>query len=107
IINRSSYQVNQCYFGAWVDPDLGNGGNDFVGCDAGRSMGYCYNGSPTDPDGSGQFAGEKGYQGDPPAVGMDFFQGPKADSGDKHCYVQSNGLLGMARFVYYNNDFTV
>jgi hypothetical protein len=106
IINRSSYQMNQTYFGAWVDPDLGNGGNDYVGCDVSRGFGFCYNGTSTDPDGSGQFAGEIGYHSYLPAVGVDFFQGPKADPKDTNCYVHG-GLIGMARFVYYNNDFTV
>jgi hypothetical protein len=110
IINKSSYQVNNTYFGAWVDPDLGNGGDDFVGCDVGRSMGYCYNGECDDPDGSGQFAGEIGYHTDPPAIGAVFFQGPAADPGNHSCYtkiVDSVNTIGMARFVYYNNDFTV
>ncbi|HTB06198.1 MAG TPA: hypothetical protein VK806_04530, partial [Bacteroidia bacterium] len=108
IINRSSYQVNQTYFGAWNDFDLGNGGDDYTGCDVSRSMGYGYNGEPTDPDGAGQFAGEIGYHGDPPAIGEAFFQGPEADIADtsNHCAVH-DGLLGMVRFVYYNNDFTV
>ncbi len=110
IINKSTYQVNQTYFGAWVDPDLGNGGDDYVGCDVGRSMGYCYNGEATDPDGSGQFAGEIGYHTDPPAIGAVFFQGPIADKGDNSCYIRvvdSVNTIGMAKFVYYNNDFTV
>jgi len=110
IINKSSYQVNNCYFGAWVDPDLGNGGDDYVGCDVGRSMGYCYNGECDDPDGSGQFAGELGYGNDPPAIGAVFFQGPKADSLDHSCYIKNvdgENVIGMAKFVYYNNDFTV
>lgn len=106
VINRSSYQINKTYFGSWVDPDLGNGADDFVGCDVGRGMGYCFNGEPTDPDGSGAFAGETGYHNYPPAIGVDFFQGPKADKNDTSCYVQ-NGLIGMAHFVYYNNDFSV
>ncbi len=110
IINKSTYQVNNTYFGAWVDPDLGNGGDDFVGCDVGRSMGYCYNGECDDPDGAGNFAGEIGYHSDPPAIGAVFFQGPKEDSLAHHCYdkvVDGVTEIGMAKFVYYNNDFTV
>lgn len=106
IINRSSYQINKTYFGAWDDPDLGNGADDFVGCDVGRGLGYCYNGNNYDADGGGPFADEKGYHGYPPAIGVDFFQGPRADAHDTDCYVQ-NGLIGMARFVYYKNDFSV
>lgn len=110
VINKSTYQVNNTYFGAWNDFDLGNGGDDYTGCDVGRSMGYGYNGEATDPDGSGNFAGEIGYHADPPAIGEVFFQGPIADPGSKECYIRtidSEQCIGMARFVYYNNDFTV
>jgi hypothetical protein len=110
VINKSTYQVNNTYFGAWNDFDLGNGGDDYTGCDVGRSMGYGYNGEATDPDGSGNFAGEIGYHNDPPAIGEVFFQGPIADKGAKECYIRtidSEQCIGMARFVYYNNDFTV
>ncbi|MGP8214478.1 MAG: T9SS type A sorting domain-containing protein [Bacteroidia bacterium] len=111
IINKSTYQVNNCYMSPWNDVDLGNGDEDYVGCDVGRNMGYQYKGDqPYDADGSGNFAGEIGYHGNLPAIGQVFFQGPVADKGDKHCYVEtvdSQQVLGMAKFVYYNNDFTV
>lgn len=106
IINRSTYSVNQTYFGAWNDFDLGNGGDDYTGCDVSRNMGYGYNGEQTDPDGSGPFAGEKGYHNYPPAIGEVFFKGPVADKKDTSCYVHA-GLIGMAHFVYYVNDFSV
>ena len=73
IINRSTYELRETYFSQWVDPDLGYAWDDFVGCDVRRGLGYCYNGKPQDSPGSGS------YSGLPPAVGIDFFQGPYMD----------------------------
>jgi hypothetical protein len=74
IINRSTYTLTGTYFSQWVDPDLGWAQDDYVGCDVSRGLGYCYNGKPT--DGSGQ---SEAYGAHPPAVGVDFFQGPYMD----------------------------
>lgn len=73
IINRSTYELRETYFSQWVDPDLGYAYDDFVGCDVRRGLGYCYNGDEQDGPGSGS------YSGIPPAVGIDFFQGPYMD----------------------------
>ncbi|MBP5680709.1 MAG: hypothetical protein J6X31_06640, partial [Bacteroidales bacterium] len=73
IINRSTYELRETYFSQWVDPDLGYAWDDFVGCDVRRGLGYCYNGKSQDTPGSGS------YSGLPPAVGIDFFQGPYMD----------------------------
>ena len=75
IINRSTYTLTDTYFSQWVDPDLGYAYDDYVGCDVGRGLGYCYNGSNV--DGSGQ---KWAYGDQPPAVGVDFFQGPYMDA---------------------------
>ena len=77
IINRSTYELRETYFSQWVDPDLGNATDDFVGCDVRRGLGYCYNGKPQDTPGAGS------YSGIPPAVGIDFFQGPYMDPDGK------------------------
>ena len=74
IINRSTYTLTETYFSQWVDPDLGYAYDDYVGCDVGRGLGYCYNGSNV--DGSGQ---NWAYGDQPPAIGVDFFQGPYID----------------------------
>ncbi|MBI2269641.1 MAG: T9SS C-terminal target domain-containing protein [Bacteroidetes bacterium] len=107
VINRSSIQLNKTYFGVWVDADLGYAFDDYVGCDVQNGIGYCYNGNPV--DGSGALGT---YGANPPAVGVDFFRGPKAaEPGDGIdslvSYVEPNGRISMAKFVYYNNDFTV
>lgn len=88
IINRGFETLSQTYFGQWVDADLGNYADDYVGCDVGRSLGYCYNGDDNDE-------GVLGYGLNPPSIGVDFFEGPTDTSGIQ---------LGMGAFVYYNNN---
>lgn len=73
IINRSTFTLTNTYFSQWVDCDLGYAQDDYVGCDVERGLGYCYNGTATDGPGTGA------YSGNPPAVGIDFFQGPYMD----------------------------
>jgi hypothetical protein len=91
VANKSSIVLNNTYMAQWVDADLGAYDDDFVGCDTSRSLGICYNGDavdgPTSPN----------YSDNPPIVGIDFFEGPKDTAGLE---------LGMAVFLYYNNDFT-
>ena len=106
IINWSSSILNETYFGSWVDPDLGNYLDDYVGCDVLRGLGYCYNGDADDD-------GALGYGLNPPAVGMDFFEGPLADLHDG-IDNNRNGVIDepgeqiiMSKFVYYNNDAQV
>lgn len=74
IINRSTFRLTETYFSQWVDTDLGYSHDDYVGCDVLRGLGYCYNG--TEIDGSGQVWA---YGANPPAIGVDFFQGPYMD----------------------------
>ena len=57
--------------------------------------------------------GAAGYGFNPPAIGVDFFQGPVADLGDgidndRDGVIDESGeQIIMSKFVYYNNDFTV
>ena len=87
LTNRSFQNIKDCYMGQWVDADLGNYSDDYVGCDVGRSLGYCYNGDDDDE-------GVLGYGLNPPTVGVDYFEGP-TDKGTE---------LGLSHFMYYNND---
>ena len=87
IINKGGQDVDDTIIGLWADPDLGDAGDDFVGCDVDLSLGYCYN------DGS-----DADYGSDPPAIGYDFFQGPlvpcvEADSLNADCQPDSPGGL--------------
>ncbi|MCF8304467.1 MAG: T9SS type A sorting domain-containing protein [Bacteroidales bacterium] len=78
IINRSTFTLRDTYFSQWVDTDLGFATDDYIGCDVERGLGYCYNGKPV--DGNGQYFA---YGEQPPAVGVDFFQGPYVDPDGK------------------------
>lgn len=135
LVNRSTFTLTETYFGQWVDCDLGNAQDDFVGCDVQRGLGYCYNGDPFDEDNGGA----KGYGNLPPAIGVDFFQGPFQDNDGLDnpgpatnsdilpfdIAFSDNGIpykglgvgygdgivdnerFGMAKFLYHNNDRTV
>ena len=102
IINRSHQPLNETWFGVWVDPDLGDYQDDYVGCDVQRGLGYCYNGD--EDDGTAV-----GYGSNPPAIGVDFFRGPLADEedgldndGDGEIDEPGEQII-MSKFVYYNN----
>ncbi len=88
MINRGFTTIKDCYMGQWVDADLGNYADDYVGCDVGRSLGFCYNGDDDDE-------GVLGYGLNPPTVGVDYFEGPTDSAGNQ---------LGLSHFMYYNND---
>ncbi len=90
IINRSTYVLTQTYFSPWVDTDLGYAWDDYVGCDVNRGLGYCSNGTPVDGGGEPEAYGEQ-----PPAIGVDFFQGPyiDPDTCDNPAFY-GDGLLG-------------
>jgi hypothetical protein len=131
LINRSTYTLQDCYFGVWTDADLGDANDDFVGTDVNRGLGYLYNGDEMDGDGNGIT-----YGAHPPAIGVDFFEGPYQDPDGKdnlsNWDTLSNGTVlldchraplqegsinglnfedkiidderwGMRRFIYFNN----
>ena len=90
IINRSTFVLTNTYFSQWVDPDLGYAKDDYVGCDVERGLGYCYNGKATDGPGTGA------YSGNPPAIGIDFFQGPYMDPDGR-----DNPKVDTAALIHY------
>jgi len=126
IINRSTFTLEETYMSPWCDTDLGYAWDDYVGCDVGRGLGYCYNGNAI--DGSGE---PEAYGDQPPAIGIDFFQGPYIDPDQRDnprftgdCSILNspfvwdpmaingvnfgNGIsdderFGMRRYVYHNN----
>jgi hypothetical protein len=114
LINRSTFTLTNTYFGVWTDADLGFSNDDYVGCDVQRGLGYCYNGREVDGTG-----GPDHYGNQPPAVGVDFFEGPYQDNdgidnavgiglnealngigyGDG---IVDNERFGMRRFLYFD-----
>lgn len=116
LINRGSLTLFDTYFGFFTDGALGGPYDDYVGCDVNRGLAYYYNGNNYDADD----AGFKGYGFNPPAVGVDFFEGPfQDDDGIDNAYgigpgealngigygdsIVDNERFGMRRFLYYSN----
>ncbi|MCX6149795.1 MAG: T9SS type A sorting domain-containing protein [Ignavibacteriales bacterium] len=99
IINKSNSIVEDMYFGYWSDTDLGDGNDDYVGCDTLLNFGFTYNADNI--DGSGNY----GYGTPPPALGYLLLQGPKqtSNSSDSAFFNNfwHNGFknLGMSSFV--------
>ena len=65
LINKSDNYYQDFFISLWFDPDLGNAGDDFVGCDTLNDIFFCYNDGP-DPD----------YGSAPPAFGVKLVSGP-------------------------------
>lgn len=129
LVNRSTQTLYGTYFGVFIDGALGGPNDDYVGCDVSRGLGYTYNGNEFDATDGGYL----GYGNNPPAAGVDFFEGPYLDNDgiDNPIYIPDtvsmsevyakNGIpysglgigygdgivdnerLGMRRFLYYNN----
>lgn len=129
LVNRSTQTLYETYFGVFIDGALGGPNDDYVGCDVSRGLGYTYNGDGYDATDGGYL----GYGANPPAAGVDFFEGPYLDNDgiDNPLYIEDsiemsvvyeqkgipysglgigygdgivdNERLGMRRFLYYNN----
>ena len=78
LINRSTQTLTNTYFGVYLDSDVGCSFDDYVGCDVQRGLGYCYNGNAVDAIGCGSWTTPIGAN--PPAIGVDFFEGPYQDN---------------------------
>ncbi len=78
LINRGTQTLFNTYFSQYLDADIGNFADDYVGCDVSRGLSYIYNGNLIDNG-----TGGPSYGVNPPAVGVDFFEGPYQDSDGK------------------------
>jgi hypothetical protein len=123
LINKGSLTLDSTYFAQFTDTDLGFAEDDYVGCDVGRGLAYCYNGDNDDSGGDFPTYGEQ-----PPAIGVDFFEGPYQDAdGINNAYgigfnealnglgytnpndldpdsVIDNERYGMRKFFYFINQ---
>ncbi|MCE1165066.1 MAG: hypothetical protein LWX07_06665 [Bacteroidetes bacterium] len=113
VINKNTKAWDKTYFGFVVDPDLGDGYDDYIGCDTAANLGYCYNSDNMDGTGS-----PPSYGQNPPSSGMDFFLSPIKYTGnpsDSVVYYDPPGSnnkvkkvgyvqLGMTSFVYFTNN---
>ena len=129
LINQGTQTLTETYFAQWVDCDLGGHVDDYVGVDVNRGLGYSYNGDAFDEATSYSI----GYGENPPAMGVDFFEGPyqDADSIDNPLTTNfsdaidslgipyqgigigygdgiiDNERYGMRKFIYYNWNFGI
>ncbi len=107
VINKSGKNWDSTHFGVVVDPDLGDAGDDYIGCDKTRNMGYVYNATNNDAK----------YGVAPPSAGMDFFHSPlipglstDADTsyfppGSENKIIKRGyKQLGLSSFVYFTNS---
>ncbi|MDF2448947.1 MAG: hypothetical protein K0R26_1451 [Bacteroidota bacterium] len=107
LVNRSSFALQNTYMTVWTDADMGYYGDDYIGCDVKRGLGYIYNADSYDETVSGVI----GYGNYIPALGCDFFQGPLADANngvddDNDGSLDEPGeQMGMTKFLYFNNSF--
>ena len=128
--NRSSHNYHDTYLGLWTDWDIGDGWDDFVGCDVRRGSCIAYNGTPVDGGGQPWVYGDN-----PPVQVCTVLAGPYMDADgrdnpsfngdcnalfndahplDKYAYNGynfGNGIvdderMGMCGFMYHNNSDT-
>ena len=67
LINRHPVPLDSCYFGVFMDFEIGNGSDDFIGCDTARRVVFAYNGDNVD---------EGGFENTPPVLAVDLLRGP-------------------------------
>lgn len=104
MINKSGAPLDSAFFVQWSDPDLGDAGDDYAGCDIGRSLGFIYNGKNYDAV----------YGEQVPAAGYDFFQGPIVATGNESdsavfrlAYRKGYINLGMTTFDFFINGSVI
>lgn len=78
LVNRSTQRLKDTYFAVWADPDIGCSDNDYIGCDVSRGVGYAYNATNVDNQNNDPCSFPIGQN--PPAIGIDFFEGPYQDN---------------------------
>ena len=92
LINKGRYNIDSMYVAQWCDPDVGNAGNDLVGCDTVLSLGYAYNGHAQDVE-------YLEFNLAPPSIGYDFCQGPTVYTGNP----QDTTIFGLEKYAEYIN----
>jgi len=84
IVNRGAQTLDSLRVAMWLDPDLGEAFDDFVGCDTTRSLGFTYN----------AFASDANYLWKPPALGVDLL--------DESFDATRGRSLGMDAYAGFN-----
>ena len=87
IVNKSGFIIDSMFIGQCSDPDIGNPGDDFVGCDTLLQMEYAYNSYSHDTE-------FDRFHIPPSAAGYTLLQGP---------FVPSPNSIGQFNFQKRNN----
>lgn len=85
VFNRGTVNLNQFHLGQYIDFDLGNPFDDYIGTDPARNLVYVYNGDLYDD----YFSGNPGYGTHVPACGILNLDGNL----NSHIPVQNNVML--------------
>lgn len=87
IINKSANPVYDFYFGFSADPDLGDGNDDYIGCNTAtmNQLFYCYNADAVDAK----------YGNKPPAVGLTYLRTFKNETGVN---------VPVSSFMFFTNE---
>ena len=93
-INRSGGPIDSMFILQFSDPDVGDGGDDLVGCDTTLDLGYAYNGQAIDAI----------YGSTCPAVGYVLLEGPRVSSPGNFALFERHRIpgarnLGMTSFT--------
>lgn len=67
LLNRDTVPLDSCYFGVFLDVEIGNGSDDFIGSIPEKRVVFAYNGDDND---------EGGFGNTPPVLGVDLLRGP-------------------------------
>ncbi|HLE31228.1 MAG TPA: T9SS type A sorting domain-containing protein [Bacteroidota bacterium] len=98
---KGTFYLDSMFFCQWSDIDIGNAGDDLIGCDSLLSLGYSYNGNLADLQYANYFLA-------PPSVGYDLLAGPSTPApGDSGVFdlKRRSGIknLGMSSFAYFSS----
>ncbi len=86
LINKSDVTFNDMYISMFSDPDVGDAGDDYAGCDTTLNLVYAYNADDHDAI---------YYTYPPPAVGFDLLKGPTNET---------NKSLNMTATYYFSSS---
>lgn len=101
-VAKGSFWIDSMYVAQWSDPDLGNAGDDVIGCDTTLSLGFVYNGFAVDNE-------YRSFNLPPPSAGYDFLAGAAIATGNPNDtavydfkYVLGKKNQGMSSFSYFS-----
>jgi len=109
VVNYSTNQYDSTRMSLWIDSDLGDYQDDYIGCDVMHNFGYTYNGENYDYD----VGGNPGYHSNLPVFACNVLNGPLANPHDG-IDNNNNGVIDepgehclMDGFICYENSASV